>query len=187
MSQKSKFLANLGAKTGDLLLQSVRKRVVFMLALLLFWLLLSPRLDGATVLSGMVISLLVTGVLWKPLECDHYLPEFDRRLCYRLWSALLFVPIFVSSVFASALTVARHAVRTPPTFTPGFVTFRSTLGRRFALIMLANYVTLTPGTLTVDIDENGTDLIIHCLDAGDAEAVRVDVTRMQVWIERIFG
>jgi multicomponent Na+:H+ antiporter subunit E len=164
----------------------LRKRVVYLLALLVFWLLLSPGLDGATVLTGLATSLLVTGMLWKPLGCDHYLPEFDRGLWYRLWSAALFVPVFVSSVLASALTVARHAVRSPPTFTPGFVTFRSSLGRRFALIMLANYVTLTPGTLTVDIADNGTDLIIHCLDA-DAEAVKAEVTRMQVWIERIFG
>lgn len=164
----------------------IRKRAVYTLALLTFWLLLSPGLDLATLLCGLAISLLVAMLLWKPLGCDHYLPDFDRGLGYRLGSAVLFVPVFVHSVLTSSLTVARCALQTPLQLKPGFVTFRSSLGRRFALVMLANYVTLTPGTLTVDIAENGTDLIIHCLHA-DSERITADVSRMQVWIERIFG
>ena len=44
-----------------------------------------------------------------------------------------------------------------------------------ALTILANSVTLTPGTLTLDISDDRTTMFIHCMHIDDADAVRAEI------------
>lgn len=162
-----------------------RKQAVYAGMLFLFWLLLSPAVDLATLAIGALATMLTMRFLWTPLEGDRHLPDLDRALLRRLSAAARFVPIFLWSALSSAANVARYAFAPRQSFTPGLVVFRSQLGGRFALVMLANAITLTPGTLTVDIADNGSDLLIHCLHVDEA-AIQAELRRTEAWIARIF-
>lgn len=52
---------------------------------------------------------------------------------------------------------------------PAVVHFRVDLQSKFARVMLANSITLTPGTITVSMA--GNDYIVHCLDKSLAEGI----------------
>ncbi len=52
---------------------------------------------------------------------------------------------------------------------PAIVSFKTTLQSSFTRVVLANSITLTPGTITVSL--KGDELIVHCLDESLAEGM----------------
>jgi multicomponent Na+:H+ antiporter subunit E len=76
----------------------------------------------------------------------------------------LFGPFFVSLAKANfdvAYRVITGKIR------PGIVKISPDLKTDLGITMLANSITLTPGTLTVDIDEDKNDLYIHWINVKD--------------------
>jgi len=55
---------------------------------------------------------------------------------------------------------------------PGIIRVKSDLKSDFGIFMLANSITLTPGTITVDIDEETHDLFIHNINIGEGEETK---------------
>lgn len=80
--------------------------------------------------------------------------------------------LFVSA-FRVAVTVARPDMRAH--VRPAFVAFPLTVTSDAEITLLANLITLTPGTLSVDVSEDRRLLYIHVLDSTDREAVIRDI------------
>ena len=58
---------------------------------------------------------------------------------------------------------------------PGFVAYPLTVERDFEISLLANLITLTPGTLSVDVSDNRKTLYIHAIHVPDPDALREDI------------
>ncbi|MBV6656225.1 MAG: Na+/H+ antiporter subunit E [Devosiaceae bacterium] len=58
---------------------------------------------------------------------------------------------------------------------PGFVAFPLTVDRDFEIALLANLITLTPGTLSVDVSDNRRTLYIHAIHVPDPQALCEDI------------
>ncbi|MFT3974239.1 MAG: Na+/H+ antiporter subunit E [Amaricoccus sp.] len=85
---------------------------------------------------------------------------------------------FLRDLALSSLAVAR-TVLDPRRAAPGFVTVPLTRARTdLEITLVANYITLTPGTLTVDVSPDRRTLLVHALDA-DAASVRADVAAIE--------
>ena len=76
-------------------------------------------------------------------------------------------------------------------FKPAIVKAETGLKSEPGATVLANSITLTPGTLTVDIDSENHDLYIHCLrwkKSKDEKATPQDVSGpLHFWVKKIFG
>ena len=57
----------------------------------------------------------------------------------------------------------------------GFIAFPLTVESDFEIALLANLITLTPGTLSVDVSEDRKVLYIHCIDVPDPEGTIADI------------
>jgi len=76
---------------------------------------------------------------------------------------------------------------------PGIIRLKSEMKSDFALLMLANSITLTPGTLTVDIDEKNNDLFIHVINVDEIMQKKTELEAEELfsymdlpkWIRRI--
>ena len=76
---------------------------------------------------------------------------------------------------------------------PGIMRVKSGMKTDMGTLMLANSITLTPGTLTVDIDEETNDLFVHMINMSEETQVRESVEASEVfglfdcpaWIRRI--
>lgn len=87
----------------------------------------------------------------------------------RIWSlALLFSYELVLSAVKVALVVVRPDLRT---LTPGIIAFPLSVTSDAEITMLANLITLTPGTLSVDVSDDRRHLYVHVLDLQDREEV----------------
>ena len=99
---------------------------------------------------------------------------FGAHSYLRRWTgAALFVLAFARAFLQSNATIAWMVLtRRREDIHPCFLTYDVSHLRGFELLLLSHCVTLTPGTTTVEISEDGKELIIHALDGDDPDAVR---------------
>ncbi len=96
-------------------------------------------------------------------------PRLSRRLRRILSLALLFIYELVMSAVKVAALVLRpdmHRV-----LTPGVIAFPLAVKSDAEITILASLITLTPGTLSVDVSEDRQHLYVHTLDMRDRDAV----------------
>jgi multicomponent Na+:H+ antiporter subunit E len=157
-------------------------RLLLLFALLLgFWLLLSGRLDPHLVASGVLSAALITAVSAPLLERTIGPAATHPRA--RVLPAIPLVVWLTGRMIVSAVQLARIVLdpRVPPE--PGIVRFRTQLTSPAARSVLANAITLVPGTMTLEMI--GDELTVHSFTPDAVEDVAT--AALQNRIARVFG
>jgi len=164
----------------------MKKRIVLFIAAFIVWALLSWPPDGQHLLIGVFAAALVaylTGDLF--IQRPHLLKH-----PHRYWVFFFqYLPVFFWEVIKANLDVAYRVVHPRLPISPGIVKVRTTLKSDTALTFLANSITLTPGTMSVDIDRASGVLYIHWIDVRSQdteEATRLIVARFEKILSKIF-
>jgi len=156
-----------------------------------FWLFLvwpvSP-LDGrwlvGDILAGVFVSLFVALVMGEMIRAN-----LIRLLNPRSWFWLIVYQfVFVYYVLKGGLDVAYRVLHPAIPIRPGIVKVRSVLKTETARTVLACAITLTPGTLTIDVTDDGV-FYVHWLNVGSAKekaGARKVLRRFEWYIKRIF-
>ncbi|WP_417769389.1 Na+/H+ antiporter subunit E [Stappia sp.] len=97
------------------------------------------------------------------------------RYTRRLWQIISLALLFVYELLLSALRVAVIVLRPKIDLKPGIIAYPLTVDRDFEITMLANLITLTPGTLSVDVSEDRKTLYVHCIDVPDKQSTIDDI------------
>lgn len=160
------------------------KLLLFVFALLT-WTLLSWPPDWQHGVVGVVVSLciaLFTGDIF--VTRPHVFKDPARYF----WFAY-FIPVFLWELLKANLDVAYRVIHSDRPINPGIVKVKTILKSETGLTFLANAITLTPGTMTVDLDKDNGYLYIHWINVThqDVEgASRVIVSKFEVILARIF-
>ncbi|MGH8310599.1 MAG: Na+/H+ antiporter subunit E [Steroidobacteraceae bacterium] len=94
----------------------------------------------------------------------------------RLWYAIRYGFIFAKALTMSTIDVTKAVLRPAMDFRPGFLAVDMECETDLEITLLANSITLTPGTISVHVEREQRKIIIHALNVGDdPEAVRRDV------------
>ncbi|WP_299816665.1 Na+/H+ antiporter subunit E [uncultured Roseibium sp.] len=96
---------------------------------------------------------------------------YFQRFAKGIGLAALFVYELVLSAWRVAVIVLQPRIE----LQPGIIAFPLTVDRDFEITMLANLITLTPGTLSVDVSEDRKILYVHCIDVPDPQATIDDI------------
>ena len=145
------------------------KPLVLGSALFLVWLATTGRFDLPSALLGLIVSAAVVALTWPTFFAGAH--DFSTR--GRPWPQirplrLLLYPLsFLVELLSATWGVALLALRPTMDLRPAIVRFESSLHNKTALVLLANQVTLTPGTLTIDADVSDHSLFVHVLDLGE--------------------
>lgn len=141
--------------------------------LFVFWLLLSGTLHLKEVFIGIgaaaVVTYLTSDLLYRPAKkvFSEPGPKYILTSGIRL---LAYIPWLVWAIIKANIQIAIIILKPSLPIDPVILRFSTNLDKKVSLVTLANSITLTPGTLTVDI-KNKT-YVIHCLvpeAAGDLE------------------
>lgn len=100
---------------------------------------------------------------------------------------LQYIPIFLWECIKANLDVAYRVLHPKMPIKPGIVKVKTTLKTNIAKTFLANSITMTPGTLSVDIV--GNSLYIHWIyvrDKDTEKATRIIVDKFEKHLKRIF-
>lgn len=137
--------------------------LVFALAFLA-WMALTAGAGVQEMAAGAVVAFVVA------LIAGHFLTGFPRRgFLRRAGFSLRYFLRFLGEMTKANIQVAMIVLHPLRPIRPGIVKIRTGLTRDTALTILANSITLTPGTFTVDIRPEGGELYIHCLSVDGAD------------------
>ncbi len=164
----------------------MNSRVILFFIALGAWCLLSWVPDWQHLLVGVFVAAFVafvTGDLFirRPHVLQHPL---------RYWYFFAYyLPVFLWECIKANIDVAYRVLHPKLPINPGIVKVKTHLKTDTALTFLANSITLTPGTMTVDIDRDNGILYIHWINvrAKDIEGATADIVRrFESILEKIF-
>lgn len=143
-----------------------KKRFTLFAILLVFWLVVSTQLDLEHVVVGGFLSLLVAWI-WQELN-----PTLPRCPSLRdCWQMLRCVSQLVVAIIESNLMVAKTILFPQGAIKPVIVRFQPSLRSDWGRVLLANCITLTPGTVTVDVNPDSGEFMVYTLTAEAANGV----------------
>ena len=140
--------------------------------------------DGQALLAGVGAALLVALVFRNSLS--RHPIKLLQPLRY-VW-LLLYIPTFVYYCICANLQMVYLVLHPDMPIRPGIVKIHTNLKTDSARTALANSITLTPGTFTVDITDDG-DLYIHWIQVetqDSAEASRLIAGKFEPFLTKIF-
>ena len=125
------------------------------------WVVLNGKWTTEIGVFGLVFAALAYAFTWKYMG---YSPKVDFALLMRAPSALRYGVNLIVEIIKANLAVSKMILKQDFVPEPQLVQFDVDLKKNRHLVALANSITLTPGTITVDLDEN--HLLVHALDAS---------------------
>lgn len=137
-----------------------------LLLFFLAWIIFNGNLTLEIVLFGVVIALGVFAFICKFMD---YSIHKELRF-YKLVPVFFqYIFLLVKEIIQANLTVCRMILSRKEIMEPVIVHVHTNLKTEMARVILANSITLTPGTITVSLTED--DLLVHCLDKSLAEGM----------------
>lgn len=97
------------------------------------------------------------------------------RSLKRCWLIGVLALVFLRELSKSSWAVAKTAFAKSPGNSPAIIAVAIDLKTDFGIAMLANLVSLTPGTTSLHVSEDRKTLYVHCLDAPDVDDVVDDI------------
>jgi multicomponent Na+:H+ antiporter subunit E len=137
---------------------SPNRILCFVLAFLV-WLALTAGGGLQEVLAGLVVAAVVSLVAGRFLRGAPRIQGLGHRVLY----ALLYGVTFLWEMIKANVHVALIVLNPARPIRPGIVKIRTGLTKDTAITVLANSITLTPGTFTVDVHPEAGELYIHCI------------------------
>lgn len=117
-------------------------------------------------LIGAVIILLLGRIIGKK---QFYL--------HRVVIGMKLFLIFIRELFVASMQVLYQVMQPKLKIRPGIIKMEIYLDTPLQIILLTNMITLTPGTMTVEVAEDNSAIFIHNLDIRDADAVCADIEK----------
>ena len=147
------------------------------------WLIFNGKVTLELVLFGIVLSVAVYLFCWKFLE---YSPKRELLALRLLPQGIGYFFVLVWEVIKANCTAISLIVSPKYEVEPLLVTFRTDLKTDLARTVLANSITLTPGTITVELTDD--EFKVHCLDKEMAEGIEDSIfVRLLLKMERTAG
>ena len=166
----------------------MRRLTYFGLALIIWilgaWPFVDGKIDVQVFIAGVIASAVIAVLFHEVLPKEHHIFLSPVRI---FW-VLVYIPVFFYYVIKANLDVVYRALHPQMPIRPGIVKIKTALKTESAITALANSITLTPGTLTVDLTDDGF-LYVHWINvkSDDVEqATRLIARRFEWFLQRIF-
>ncbi|MCX5666982.1 MAG: Na+/H+ antiporter subunit E [Candidatus Omnitrophica bacterium] len=141
----------------------MRSRIILFIVANIVWALLNWVPDWQSLLIGVFVSAFVA-FLTGDLFPGRIKALFNPRRY--LW-ALCYIPVFLWECLKANIDVAYRVLHPDLPIRPGIVKIKTNLKSDIALTFLANSITLTPGTMCMDINKEEGVLYIHWINVLD--------------------
>jgi multicomponent Na+:H+ antiporter subunit E len=162
----------------------LRNRAVLFVTLLLFWIMLNGTMAADSLIIGILVSFSITLLFCSGLS---FFTEF-RATPQAFVAGVFYYIYFFKELVKSNFKLAAIVLSPSLPIKPGIVKVRTRLKSRMGRLMLANSITLTPGTLTVELD--GEWIYVHCVtvEATDIDEVTAKIVAgFESYLEVMYG
>lgn len=139
---------------------------MFLLYVIL-WIILNGKVTLEIVLFGLIIA---AGLYWFICRYMDYSPKTDLKILKNLFYGLCYIGVLLWEIVKANLTVIKLVYTQKYEVEPVVVTFKTDLKSEVSRFVLANSITLTPGTITVTME--GNEFCVQCLDREMAQGLK---------------
>jgi multicomponent Na+:H+ antiporter subunit E len=164
-------------------LQNLKRYLFTASIFFLFWLAYTSSLEQSELLTGLFVSLLLSFFTYQSFSRENV----QNNIISRLFAFIKYIPVFLWEMLKANLDVAKRVIDPSLPINPGIVEIKTDLKSERAKLFLANSITLTPGTLTVDIIEDS--FYIHWIDVSTkdpAEQKKIISEKFEKLLEGVF-
>jgi len=150
---------------------------------LVLWLALTSQLNLPELISGCVVCLVVS-LLAARIYSTLGLPPLSIK---RIFFSLVYIIVLLTEIIKANFDVAYRVLHPRMPIKPGIVVIKTSLKSDIAKLVLANSITLTPGTFTLDVI--GDELLIHWINVEDVDvevATNIIGERFEKYLRVIF-
>ncbi|WP_046176496.1 Na+/H+ antiporter subunit E [Domibacillus indicus] len=123
------------------------------------WMFLQVSFNAHTFIIGYLLGLLVMLGMRRFFKSRFYL--------HRVWAVIFLFLLFLKELIKANIDVLKLVLRPRLNIRPGIFAFETELKSDWEITLLANLITLTPGTLVVDVSDDNKTLYIHAIDIAD--------------------
>lgn len=154
----------------------------------IIWLWYTESFATQELITGVVVSFLVALFTARFLIHEDAFHLFKPKYLANL---ILYIFVFIKELIKANIDVAKRALNPKLPIKPGIVKVPTEMKSDYGLAMLANSITLTPGTITMDIaEENGKNFIyIHWIDVATTDSKKAGEAikgTLENWVRRIW-
>ncbi|MDZ7316609.1 MAG: Na+/H+ antiporter subunit E [candidate division KSB1 bacterium] len=165
--------------------QAMKSRITVFILSMLVWLALVGVRMIEEVIVGVIVALLVSAV------AGHFLitTQKQRHAAVRWLYGIGYFFLFIWEMIKANLHVAYIVIHPLLPIKPGIVKIKTELTKDSAVTVLTNSITLTPGTLTVDVNPEKKEIYVHWIDvkATDVEnCTRLIGARFERTLKEVF-
>ena len=136
----------------------ISRYVLTLVFLFILWILLTSTFAWEELIIGLIFSAIIAFFGYSYFTQKGLLGITPKRIAY----FLLYIPVFFWEMFKANFDVAYRVVHPKMPIKPGIVQIKTNLTSDMAKLILGNSITLTPGTLTVEIVKD--NLLIHWIN-----------------------
>ena len=135
------------------------------LLLAVVWVLLQNEISAGMVVFGLILGVII------PILTSIWWPDRPRR--FRMGRMIRYSLLVIWDIMVANVQVAWIVLTRPNALLrPAWIVVPLDLRQPEAITILAGTITLTPGTVSADLSDEGHSLLVHCLDTDDPDAVR---------------
>lgn len=160
------------------------KNPIFLFAiLLLFWVLLTNTLALEFLIPGILLIFVILALFCRKCKVFDEAKLTPKAFAY----TFVYIFVFLWELIKSNLDVARRVISPSLPINPGIVEAKTKIKSPMGRMILANSITLTPGTFTVEIEDD--TFYIHCIDVCEEdtdEMAHKIIRRFEKFLEEIY-
>ncbi|PLX05965.1 MAG: hypothetical protein C0596_15835 [Marinilabiliales bacterium] len=158
----------------------------FIITIVLFsiWILLNNSLDPVLLIIGAGVSILIALLFCTKCSVFSQIKLSPKSLFF----SIAYIFVFIIELIKSNLDVAYRVISPKLPINPGIVKVKTVLNTEIGLMILANSITLTPGTLSVDIRDEF--IYVHWIDVEGKDidtATDAIVKKFEKYLKEIYG
>lgn len=136
-------------------------QILLNIILAFLWMFIKVSYDPISFVKGYLFGLLVIFILRRFFDSRFYL--------FRIWSFIQLSIIFVKELILSNIAIVKIVLKPKLDMRPGIFALQTDLTEDWQITLLSSLITLTPGTLVIDVSEDNKTLFVHAMDIGEVE------------------
>ncbi|AST92576.1 Na+/H+ antiporter subunit E [Sutcliffiella cohnii] len=140
----------------------------------ILWMFLQNSWDTITFISGYIVGIVILYSLRRFVSDTFYL--------YTLFAAIKLLFVFVLELWTSSILVVKQILKPKMDITPGIFTLETDLEGELELTLLALLISLTPGSVVMEIAPDSNRMYVHAMDIPESKE---SVLRAQVKFEKL--
>lgn len=142
-------------------------QMIINIVIAILWMFLSEIYTVTSFISGYLLGILLLFVLRRFIPGRFYIVTV-----YKIGKLIL---IFIRELISSNISIVKLVYKRHPAYEPGIFELPIELKSDWEITLLANLISLTPGTLSMAVADDQSKIYVHAMDINEVEAAIKDI------------